>query len=149
MVGRTLSRAPDASAAAALDSVPRDPGRDVTPSGRPHCKNACSNGRASQRTIRNNPVARSDATHNLGSPELGAGLRATPTQQLTRRTLPWPRWLLAPYWPALLLVLPRWLLLEVTTLPRAVLTPLASAAAHAGVADAAALVRDAARARGR
>jgi len=149
VVGRTLSRAPDASAAAVLDSVPRDPGRDVTTSGMPHCKNACSNGRAAQRTIRNNPVARSDATHNLHSQELGAGLRTTPTQQLTPLTLPRWRWLLAPYWRALVLVLLMCLLLEVTTLRRALLTPLAAAAAHAGVADAAALVRDAARARGR
>lgn len=135
------------------DSVPRDPGRDVTPDGTPHCKNVGSHARGPRRTKRNNPAEHNAAAENLGSQELGAGLRTTPTQQLTLVALPRLRWRLAPCWPALVLVLVlvllMCLLLEVTTLELALRAPLAPAAAHDDVADAAALAPDAAHVRGR
>jgi hypothetical protein len=41
-----LSLVQNASAGAAPDNALRDPARDVTPSGTPHCKNAGTNVRA-------------------------------------------------------------------------------------------------------
>lgn len=159
MIGAASSRAADASAAAGLDSAPRDPARDVTPSGTPHCKNVCSQRRAPRQTTRNNPAEHSAAAENLCSQPLGAGPRATPIRQLTPRTPQLRMPVLTPHLPALLsvprmsLLVTRRLpvtrqLLEVTTLLLAALATLAPAA-HVGAPDYAALVPDASPARRR
>ena len=144
VVGAAAARAADASADDVLDNALRDPARDVTPSGTPHCNNACSNARAAPRTTRNSPAEHNAATRNLGRQPLGAGLRATPTRQLTPQLR---MKLLTPLLPALLLVLMRLLVIlplpEVTALALAVLSTLRPTTAHAGVPDAAALVPDA------
>src|SRR5258707_253137 len=151
VVGAAASCAANATVVAAPDNALRDPARDVMPSGRPHCKNVCSNGRASPRTKRNNPAERTAAAQNRRYPGLGAGPRATPTRPLTppRRLK-----LRTPHLPALLLVLMMRLrvtrlLPEVTSPARAVRSTFGPAAAPAGVPAAAALAPDASPARGR
>jgi hypothetical protein len=72
-----------AAAAAAPDSALRDPARDVTPSGTPHCKIAGTNVHGESRKVHSNPAARMTASQNLRSQALGAGPRATQSRQLT------------------------------------------------------------------
>src|SRR5260370_21187672 len=116
MVGGATLAVPDASADSLPDNAVRYPARAVTLSGTPHCKNVCSNGRAARQTTRNNPAEHSAIAENLRSQQLGAGLRTTPTQQLTPVALPRLRLLLAPYLPALVRLLLMHFLLEVTPL---------------------------------
>jgi hypothetical protein len=149
-VGGAAGRAADSAADAVLDNAPRDPAPDVTPSGIPHYKNVCSNGRAPRQTTHNNPAEHNAAATNRRRQQLGAGLRATPTRQLLpqlRLKLP------TPYLPAPLALLVLLLCLRVT-LPLSEVTALAvltlaSTAAHAAGRDAAALAPDASPARRR
>lgn len=80
--------APVANADDVADNALRDPARDVTPSGTPHCKNAGSIARARPRTWRNNPAGRTSVPQNLRSHVLGADPRASPPRQ--RSTAPVP-----------------------------------------------------------
>jgi hypothetical protein len=155
LVGDVSSRAHDANADAVPDNVLRDPARDVTPSGTPHCKNVCSKARAPHQTTRSNPAEHNAAAENLRSHALGAGLRGTRIRQRMPRTGQLRRQRLTPHLPALRSVLTMSLLVtrrlpesEVTALARAVLSMLGPSA-HASVPDAAALVPDASRARRR
>jgi len=54
----------------------RDPGRDVTPIGTPHCKNDDSMSRPRPRTGRSSPADRTNRPQNLRRIRLGAGPRA-------------------------------------------------------------------------
>src|SRR5580658_5513297 len=77
------SRADNACADAAPGSVLRDPPRDVTPSGTPHCKIACANVHAATRKARSNPAERTAIPKNLPAPTPCAGPRAATSRQLT------------------------------------------------------------------
>jgi hypothetical protein len=73
---------PDAAAAnanAAGGNAPRDPGRDVTPYSKPHCKNDATNACDARRTQRNSPAGRTSDRHNSRSNSLGADPRAAST----------------------------------------------------------------------
>ena len=75
--------APAANADAAPDNVLPGPGRDATPSGRPHCKNAGTNARAAPRTPRSSLADRTSAPQIFRPRTLGAYPRAPPARQLT------------------------------------------------------------------
>ena len=81
---RAWSCAHNAVAAVAPNTAPRDPARDVTPSGTPRCKNAGTNVHGESRKARSNPVDRIAVSQNLRTQALGAGPRAAHSRQLTR-----------------------------------------------------------------
>jgi hypothetical protein len=67
----------------ALDNAPRDPARDATPSGIPHCKNACTIVHAEWKRARSSLADRMAVSKILHGPALCAGPRATLPRQLT------------------------------------------------------------------
>ena len=82
-VAYAWSHAHNACADAAPDSALRDPPRDVTPSGTPHCKNACSNVNGEGRKARSNQAECTPGPKNLPAPKHCAGPRAATLRQLT------------------------------------------------------------------
>ncbi len=82
-VDRSVASARGASAAAVVDSATRDPGRAVTPSGRPCYRNAGRRVHPSRRTQHSSQAERTSARKNQPRLTLGADPRAIPLRQLT------------------------------------------------------------------
>lgn len=72
-----------ANVVAAVDNALPDPTPAVTPSGKPHYKNAGSTAHAAPRTSHNNPAAHTAGPRLFCRSLLGAGPRAPPLRQLT------------------------------------------------------------------
>jgi hypothetical protein len=77
------SRAHNACADAAPDSVIPDPARDAKPSGIPGYKNACANAHGEGRKVRSNPADGTARPKNLRLGAVCAGPRAAHPRQLT------------------------------------------------------------------
>jgi hypothetical protein len=77
----------DAIVADAADNALPDPALDVTPSGKPHCKNAATNVRAARQKPCNSQADGIVAANNLAAESLGAGPPSPGPRQLTRPSL--------------------------------------------------------------
>jgi hypothetical protein len=82
-VAVVAGQAAAATADAGPDNAPRDPAPDVTPSGRPGCKNAAVMLRDAHRKVRSNQAERRAVRQNLQAQTLRAGPRAVRQRQLT------------------------------------------------------------------
>jgi hypothetical protein len=82
-----LSLVHDAIVADAADNALPDPALDVTPNGKPHCKNAGTNVYAARQKPCNSQAGGIAAANNLDAEALGAGPASSGPRQLTPPSL--------------------------------------------------------------